>query len=204
MHNSLCVCSLVPTLATRTRLALLIHYREARKPTNTGQLAARCLTNSHVGIVGDPARPLSLPLVQGDEQPLLLFPAQDALPLETFAASDRPIVLIVPDGNWRQASKMRQRIPGLANVPCALLPTQSSTIYRLRSEPREGGLATMEAIAYALGILEGHQVQQTMLHVFRVMVERTLWLRGALPADAVAGGIPRAAQLHDPRGGTLK
>ena len=32
-----------------------------------------------------------------------------------------------------------------------------------------------------------------MLAVFRVMVERTLWLRGALPDAGVAGGIPPAA-----------
>ena len=38
----LCVCPLLPTPphATRTRLALFIHKDEARKPTNTGRLAA--------------------------------------------------------------------------------------------------------------------------------------------------------------------
>jgi len=43
MHATLCICELVPRLEARTRLSLLVHYREARKPTNTGLLAARCL-----------------------------------------------------------------------------------------------------------------------------------------------------------------
>lgn len=204
MHNTLCVCSLTPTLATRTRLSLLLHYRESRKPTNTGQLAARCLSHSSISIVGDRDRPLALPLVRSDEQPVLLFPSMDAVPLSTFVDSKRPIVLIVPDGNWRQAGKMRQRVPGLADVPCAVIGEHAGTAYKLRAEPRQGGLATMEAIAYAFGVLEGAKgphVQQSLLAVFRIMVERTLWLRGALPAAHVTGGIPVAAQRNDPRGG---
>ena len=206
MHNTLCVCPLVPTLTTRTRLALLVHYREARKPTNTGQLAARCLANSQVGIVGDLGRPLTLPLWLEDEQPVLLFPAEDAAPLHTFATCKKPIVLIVPDGNWRQAGKMRQRVFGLAEVPCALLPQGLATSYRLRAEPRAGGLATMEAIAYALGVLEGAagpHIQQEMMKVFRIMVERTLWLRGVLPRETVTGGIPEAAQQQAARGAVV-
>jgi len=30
MHETLCICALVPRLVTRTRLALLVHHREAR------------------------------------------------------------------------------------------------------------------------------------------------------------------------------
>ncbi len=193
MHTILCVCSLVPRLGTRTRLCLLVHYREARKPTNTGQLAARCVIGSTVGVVGDRARPLPMPLVHEGEQGIVLFPAEDAVPIETFIADPRPLVLIVPDGNWRQASKMRQRIPGLAALPSVVLPSRLPTEYRLRAEPRDGGLATMEAAAHALRILEGEQgpaVAAAMLQVFRIMVERTLWSRGTLAADAVTGGIP--------------
>jgi DTW domain-containing protein YfiP len=202
MHETLCICALVPRLATRTRLELIVHYREERKPTNTGQLAARCLQHSAISIVGDRERPLTLAPFTDGEQPVLLFPADDAVPLTRFAASERPIVLIVPDGNWRQASKMRKRVPGLAAVPCVTLPDPDPTSYRLRAELHEGGLATFEAIAQALRILEGDAgppIEAAMLAVFRVMVERTLWLRGALPDAEVTGGIPAAALARNPR-----
>ncbi len=202
MHATLCICDLVPTLTTRTRLLLLVHYREARKPTNTGQLAARCLAGSQIGIVGDLERPLQLPLVRAGERALLLYPADDAQPLEHHVGE--PCVLIVPDGNWRQASKMRHRVPGLAELPCVRLPETSST-YRLRAEPKAGGLATLEAIARAFGVLEGErgpQIEAAMLAVFRVMVDRTLWLRGSLRDADVTGGIPAAALARDPRGTT--
>ena len=200
MHQTLCICALIPTLATRTRVSLLVHYREARKPTNTGLLAARCLVRSEVGIVGDLERPLRLPVVRDGEHGLLLYPDEDAVPISEYATTDRPIVVIVPDGNWRQAGKMRRRVPGLDALPCVTLP-ETTTNYGLRAEHRAGGLATLEAIAQAVAILERDPTIETaMLAVFRVMVDRTLWLRGALCTADVTGGIPAAAIERDPRG----
>jgi DTW domain-containing protein len=203
MHRTLCICALVPRLATRTRLAVLLHYREARKPTNTGQLAARCLVRGSVEIVGDQDRPLRLPAIGQDELAVLLYPGDDAVPISDFAGSAKPIVLIVPDGTWRQASKMRRRIPGLGALPCVTVPEARATEYRLRAELRADGLATFEAIAQALLVLEGEAgpaIEAAMTSVFRVMVDRTLWFRGALRDCEVTGGIPSAALLQDPRG----
>lgn len=203
MHATLCICALVPRLETRTRLQLIVHYREESKPTNTGQLAARCLPHSQLSIVGDRQRPLDIAPVTDREQPVLLFPADDAVPITHFAASERPVVLFVPDGNWRQASKMRKRIPGLADLPCVTLPDTAPSNYRLRAEFHAGRLSTFEAIARALCILEGHdgpRIEAAMLAVFHVMVERTLWLRGVLTDNEVTGGIPAAAIAGNPRG----
>lgn len=202
MHATLCVCPLVPRLQTRTRLVLMVHYREARKPSNTGQLAARCIARSQVDVYGKRGQVLQAPAIAGDELPLLLFPDADATPIAAFAGSSRPIALLVPDGNWRQASKVR-RTPGFEGVTCVTLPAAGPTEYRLRAEPRAGGLATLEAIARALGLLEGDagpEVERAMLAVFRVMVERTLWFRGRLRDHEVAGGVPEAARANDPRG----
>jgi DTW domain-containing protein YfiP len=202
MHETLCICALIPRLETRTRLALMIHDKEMRKPTNTGRLATRCLPGSSIEVVGVSGRPAALPSVGADEQPLLLYPAPDAVSIETYANSERPVVLIVPDGTWRQANKMRRRVPGLAAVPCVILPEAGRTQYRLRSEHHVGGLATFEAIARALRVLEGEAgeaIETAMIAVFRVMVERTLWLRGQLRDDEVAEGVPDAARVTNPR-----
>lgn len=204
MHSTLCICDLVPELFARTRVTLLIHYREARKPTNTGLLAARCLVGSQVRIVGArDAHSVPGPLHVTGEKVLLLYPGDDAVSIDHYAGSPVPIVLVVPDGNWRQAGKMRRRIPGLAEAACVTLPDRGATSYRLRAELRAGGLATLEAIARALRVLEGDRgpaIEAALLAIFRVMVDRTLWLRGALPDGNVAGGIPAAAAARDPRG----
>jgi DTW domain-containing protein YfiP len=60
-----------------------------------------------------------------------------------------------------------------------ILPDLGQTTYRLRTEPREQGLATYEAISRALGILEGPELQAQLDRLFDAMVESTLSTRGA-------------------------
>lgn len=202
MHQTLCICALVPRLVTRTRLTLVVHHREAQKPTNTGQLAARCLERSSVVVYGERDRPVMLPPADDAVQRVLLFPDDNAEPISRYADGG-PVELLVPDGTWRQASKLRHRVPDLAALPFVRLPEAGATQYRLRAEHRGGGLATFEAIARALGILEGDagpSIEAAMLALFRVMVERTLWFRGALRSEQVTSGIPTAAIENDPRG----
>jgi DTW domain-containing protein len=208
MHRALCICALVPRLETRTRLVLVLHKEEERKPTNTGLLAARALVRSDVLVVGDRARPAKAPTFQEGEEPLLLFPGEGSRPIEDFAPETqggRPLALVVPDGTWRQARRAAVRFPGLAAATRVSLPPGPPSRYQLRRETREGGLATLEAIARAFAVLEGPErgppIERALLGVFRVMVDRTLWLRGALRDDEVEGGIPEAARLDDPRGG---
>ena len=205
MHAVLCLCALVPRIETRTRLVLVIHRFEERKPTNSGQLAALCLPNSEVCVRGIAGAPAPRFTYDPATQPLLLYPDERAQPLTSFAGSARPVTLVVPDGTWRQAAKVRQRMPGLGDVPCVSLPPDDEpTSYRLRAEFHEGRLATLEAIARALGILEGPKVRAALETLFDVMVARTLWMRGVVRADEVPGAIPERALVEDPRGGRAR
>src|SRR5678816_544974 len=121
MHESLCICGLVTPLETRTRLVLVMHRAEARKSTNTGALAARCIARSEIIVRGREDHP-SVFVADAKTRPVLLFPHEDAVPLSRFSASETPITLVVPDGTWRQASKVRARVPGLRDIPCVCLP----------------------------------------------------------------------------------
>jgi len=201
LHASLCLCVLLSRIETRTRVVLVIHRREERKPTNTGRLALECLANSQALIRGDESSPRASLTWDGSTQPLFLYPHPDAVPIARFAASERAITLVVPDGTWRQAAKVRARVPGLSDVPRVSLEPGEPTAYRLRHETRDGGLATIEAIARALGILEGEHVRSALERVFRAMVERTLWARGQLSTAAVSTGIPAGTLRHDPQSG---
>jgi DTW domain-containing protein YfiP len=199
MHGSLCVCALVPRLETRTRLVLFIHRFEYRKPTNTGLLAASCVAGSQVHVRGGESDE-TVPFVRPEgSRALVLFPYEDATPLDRLEPSEAPVTLVVPDGSWRQAWKMYKRVPGLEGLPCVSLPDGPRSTYRLRSESHAAGLSTLEAIARALGILEGPEVQSAIERVFLAMVERTLWARGIIPRSEVTTGIPEGARRHDPR-----
>ena len=176
MLGRLCVCPLIPAppLATRTRLVLVMHRAETWKSTNTGRLAAARLANSEIIVRGHKGKP-SEPLAWSEAvQPLLLFPFEDAKPLADTARilDGRPVVLIVPDGTWRQASKVRRRVPGLADMTCVSVSGEAKLPVRLCAEAHVHGLSTIEAIARAMAILEGDDVRRTLERVFRSMVER--------------------------------
>ncbi len=205
IHRSLCFCALIPRLETTTRVVLVIHRAEDRKTTNTGRLATECLANSEILVRGHTARESEAVPIAAGTTPLLLFPADDAVPLTELAPqleqSGPAVTLIVPDGTWRQASKVRKRVPGLANIPCVTFAGGARSRYRLRWEAHDHGLATFEAIARALGILEGPEIARALELPFRAMVERTLWARGVLRAKDVSVGIPEGVVRHDPESG---
>jgi len=183
----------------RTKLCLVMHRDEVRKTTNTGHLAARCLTGSEIHVHGHQSDPLQCPDFAGHE-PLLLFPDESAEILTPEHAADTPVTLLVPDATWRQAAKMCRRLPWLAKMRRIGLPPGEASMYRLRSENKPGGLATAEAIARAFGILEGAAVQHQLEHILQLMVERTLFSRGDLARHEVHGGLPNNVYSHDPLG----
>lgn len=121
MRRLLCVCELVPRLELRTRVTVVMHYREALKTTNTGRLAALSLVNSELRLRGERGRAMEA----GDladasvYQPLLHFPAEEARELtrEYVEELGRPVHLLVPDGNWNQARRVAKREGALRGVP---------------------------------------------------------------------------------------
>lgn len=197
MITPLCICELIPSIDIKTRVIVLMHYRESVLPTNTGKLAILTLKNSELRFRGQPSseQVTAEGLFHDDRTTLLLYPDSTAQSLtqEYVETLGRPINLIVPDGSWRQARKMGTREPALAGVSHVKLMPGPLSEYRLRREHKPEGLATFEAIARALGIIEGPGIQSQMEHVFRVMVERTLWSRGRIRAADCKFPLPPAA-----------
>jgi DTW domain-containing protein YfiP len=183
MRLELCLCSLIPRINLATRLIVIGTKRELITPTNTGRLATQALPNSVLLTTGDLDKPFDIRehLMPHCEN-VVLYPSDDAAVLnEDYRASlTGPVNLIVPDGNWRQTSKMRRRIPHLIDMPVVKVPLGELTQYRVRKESKAEGLATIEAIARALGALEGAAVQNALEELMRVMVSRTMASRGLI------------------------
>lgn len=179
MRRELCLCADIPSLTLATKLVLIAARRELQVPTNTGRLAAQALTNSVMLTRGDRDEPCDLaPHLPTDGRVLLLYPAEDSIELTPAMRDGGPYTLVVPDGNWRQTSKMRRREPLLTHVQTVTLSAGDPSAYHVRRETKAQGLATIEAIARALGVLEGDAVRVSLEAVFALMVERTMASRG--------------------------
>ena len=197
MHGPLCLCSALPALETETQVTLFSHVTEIDKPTNTARLLDLCLPNAIVHPVEGPRalRPtLELPPWR---RAYVLYPSPEAPVLDQALAhaDPRPITLLVPDGTWSQTRRIVRRV--LGEVPRLRLPDGPASRFRLRTGAAHlDRIYTLEAVARALGIIEGHAVEAALLDVLDRMVERTLFTRGMLDADAVSGGIDRRAHAN--------
>ena len=106
-----------------------------------------------------------------DHQPLLLYPSDDAVNISEgiLKTISQPIQLIVPDGNWRQASKVHYRHSEIADVPRVFVKGYIDPLFRLRSEASELGMATIQAIAFAFGAMEHSSVQNQLLKLYQTI-----------------------------------
>ncbi len=187
LNSSLCICSLLPILDLKTKISLIIHAKELKRTTNSGRLALHCLTNSEMRVRGESHQSLDLSdLLSPNYFSLLFYPCEGAAELTpeylqaTYRLTDKPIQLIVPDGNWRQASKVHSRHPELKDIPRVMIKTPNLAKFHLRTESSEFGMSTLEAIARAMGLIEGEKVGQQLLAVYQAKLERTLIGRGKL------------------------
>jgi DTW domain-containing protein YfiP len=185
------------SLPTRTRIVVLQHPRERRVAIGTARLAHLCLPNSelHVGVDFDTDGALAARLAA--EPAYLLFPGPRAIDLADLLADVAPagpITLVVVDGTWWQARKLLKRNAALAALPqIRFLPAAPSN-YRIRREPADDYVATVEALAHVLGALEGAPERfATLLRPFERMIDTQIHY-----ATHVRGGRRRHA-LHRAR-----
>jgi DTW domain-containing protein len=202
LHTDLCACAVLVPMATKTDLIVVAHRFEVRKPTSTGRLAVLCLQGARLCQRGLHGTDDDAVTWAAGRTPLLLFPCRDAIPIDEWQAAQPgatpPVTLIVPDGTWRQAKRVRSRVPGLAGITAVTLPGARATGLRLRQPDRPNRLATMEAIALAFGVLEGPAAEAHLRHAYRTVVERTLWSNGRLATGEVTTGIPAGARQDGP------
>lgn len=169
---------------TRTRVLILQHPRERHVPINTVRLARLSLPDAILRRAVDfDADPFVSDVLAGRDEgppPYLLFPGPNAMDL-AHERPPGPITLVVLDGTWWQASKLIKRNPRIAALPQLRLAPSQPSRYRIRREPHDHCVATIEAIAMALRALEGDDFDEAraaaLLAPFDAMVEHQLAFR---------------------------
>jgi len=83
-----------------------------------------------------------------------------------------PITLVVVDGTWWQARNLLKRNTVLAALPQIRFSPRTPSNYRIRREPADHCVATVEALAQVLGALEGAPERfATLLRPFEAMID---------------------------------
>jgi DTW domain-containing protein YfiP len=149
---STCICESVTRVDNQTPVTILQHPRERNHPIGTARFAQLGLSRVELVVHGpyEGPAPVVAALPPGAA---LLYPEGDGPILPQDA---KPSHLLVLDGTWHQARKLFQAHPTLATMPRFGLPGTHRSRYRIRSEPADHCLSTIEAITIALKALEPH------------------------------------------------
>jgi DTW domain-containing protein len=158
------------------RVVFLQHPRERRVAIGTARMAHLSLPNSelHIGVDFTGHRRLEA-LAAHPERVAVLFPGPGAMTLGE-ARAHPPESLIVVDGTWPLAKKVVKSNPLLASLPRIGFTPRRPSNYRIRAEPAEHCVSTIEAVVEVLGALEEGDPARfdAMLHPFEFMVDTQL------------------------------
>jgi len=171
-----CVCSHITILPTRTRVLLLQHPREQHVGIGTARLAHLALPRSSLRVGLDFADDPEVSAALAAAAPAyVLFPGAAAVDVAALPR-DAPLTLIVLDGTWWQARKLLRLNPRLAALPRVAFTPRQLSDYRIRRQPAEHCVSTIEALAETLSALEpdGGPFER-LLDPFRAMVARQQW-----------------------------
>jgi DTW domain-containing protein YfiP len=174
--SSVCYCAHLVQIPSQTRVVVLQHPREEGRPIGTAHMATLCLPEAslHVGVGFDDAPILEEILADPSREAVLLYPGEEARDIVAEPPS-RPVTLVVVDGTWAQAKKLVKTNRRLASMPRVSFVPPAPSEYRIRREPKETYLSTLESLVLVLGALEADPAKfEPLLTPFRAMIDKQL------------------------------
>lgn len=150
----LCYCASVPTVEARTKVVILQHPHEAKHPFGSARLVKLCMPHTELKVVHGGFDEVLSCHVELPPDAAVLYPHRDAVDLAELPPGERPSTLVVLDGTWAHAKKLYRDNAWLASHRHVRLHPAEPSRYRIRTEPQEDYVSTLEAIAGALRILE--------------------------------------------------
>jgi DTW domain-containing protein YfiP len=191
-----CYCSKLPRIDTRSRIVFLQHPRERDVAIGTARMASLCLPQAslHVGVRWDDA---SVFAADPSRPPILLYPGNGAR--DVLREPPRgPVTLVVVDGTWSQARTVVRDNPLLQALPRYAFVAPEPSQYRIRREPCDGYVSTIEAVMHVLGAVEGTPERfRALLEPLRAMVDFQLACQAQSPRRQMRQ-VPRPARAPRP------
>jgi len=168
-----CFCAEIPNLTVKTKIVVVRHWREELTSSNSARLLPMMIPSCEIHRRGGKVRFDAEKILAAAPTPLFLFPDEGALELNAdfLRKYPGPHTLVVPDGTWSQVRRVHRREVFLSRVPTVKLTeadiVAQPTIYSLRHTDHPYALSTFEAVARALGVLEGKDLENALMKVKR-------------------------------------
>lgn len=134
---------------------MLQHPTEVGHPKGTARILGQCLARLEL-FTGDTTEDFreagfETDTVTGSSALLFPGPGSDTLESSDLSHIDHWIIL---DGTWRKAARILHQNPVLAALPRFHFASPPASAYAIRKAPGSHHLATAEAVAYLLTVVE--------------------------------------------------
>ncbi len=150
--ETFCFCDQIPSIDNRTNVLIIQDRRERFHAFNTARIVDAALRDSRlITARQSELKQMQLPIRPGAG---ILFPGKDARLLEELAPDERPRQLVVLDGTWHHAKQLYRHLPQLQSIPRFMIQPEQPGNYRIRKEPNDTALSTVEATVEAMRALE--------------------------------------------------
>lgn len=182
-----CYCSRLYHVVNATPVFILQDVREAKHPIGTARIAALSLSQVEMAVL-DPDRPdtgmdllaniFSRPL----RNPALIYPGQLARPISDLSGANAVMAerrdLLFIDASWGRSLRMMKVFPALAALPLFALADMPVSRYRIRRQPANDAVSTLEAIVHTLQQLEPASDFTPMLATMDWVIEQQIQRMG--------------------------
>ncbi len=155
-----CLCDFLVPVVHETKVIVLQHPSEVKNAKNTVRLLDLISTNTEI-VIGETEQDftaLKQKISQSKEDYAVLFPSDTAQALDSSSGCKALKHLIVIDGTWKKAKKIMLLNPWLNDLIQVSFAEDFDSKYQIRSTSVEGGLSTIEAVAYSLEKIENCSV----------------------------------------------
>jgi hypothetical protein len=150
-----CYCSqILCQQNNRWPVYIVQDIQETNHAIGTARIAALSLTHCSLTLLNPDQRQYSTDM---DElqllQPVLIYPGDKACDVSELA--NVPVApLLFIDASWRRSRKIMHALPWLADLPRYAFKPSIQSRYRIRQQPTQSALSTLEAIVCVLQTLE--------------------------------------------------
>jgi len=187
-----CYCEGIRHFESNPRFVILINRHEARRTIATARMAHLCLTNSllFTGLDFTHHEELNAVIADPRNHCVVLYPRWDAVDLSAMSAperkalipDDKELVVIVLDGTWAQAKRMRRFSENLADLPHVRFTPATPSAFGVRRQPKRDCYSTIEAIHQTIDLMGAppSRHHDGLLNVFHSMVEQQKKFCGAV------------------------
>jgi DTW domain-containing protein YfiP len=156
------MCRYFQKIDTKTKFVVLMHPKEFKKvKNNTGYFTHRSLPNSELFVGIDFTQHARVNEIIATHQSYILFPSQEALNLTNTQpkVNTQPLAIFLIDATWACTKSIFYHSANLQKLPHMSFTTTRTSEYKIKQQPHEAYLSTMESTLVVLELLAQYKIE---------------------------------------------